>query len=61
MCEAALGGLSLPKAAEACTVRVEATSVLPFGRAWVAARSGWILGPELALTRGLSDRVGVRT
>eukprot|EP00969_Alexandrium_andersonii_P371878 15480476-Alexandrium_andersonii.AAC.1 len=33
----------------------------PVRRAGTAAPSGWIMGPELTLTRRLSDRLGVPT
>eukprot|EP00969_Alexandrium_andersonii_P001955 86666-Alexandrium_andersonii.AAC.1 len=36
-------------------------AVWPIGRSGTAAPSGWILGPELALTRHLSARLGVPT
>eukprot|EP00969_Alexandrium_andersonii_P092530 4085060-Alexandrium_andersonii.AAC.1 len=36
-------------------------TVWPVRRAGTAAPSGWILGPELTLTRRLSDRLGVPT
>eukprot|EP00969_Alexandrium_andersonii_P176687 7812376-Alexandrium_andersonii.AAC.1 len=36
-------------------------AVWPVGHAGTVAPSGWTLGPELTLTKGRSDRLGVPT
>eukprot|EP00969_Alexandrium_andersonii_P011632 506721-Alexandrium_andersonii.AAC.1 len=42
---------------DVCRFRAAEGAVWPVGRAGTAAPSGWILDPELTLTRGLRDRI----